>query len=138
MPTIYEYLARHGGFQAFLASAKICGFNRVLEEEGHLTLFVPTDEAFARLSPCLFDALLSHPEELLELEAFHAMPEILLSEDISLLKGQGILAGKWFSYYHNSFFVNGAAILETDIRCVNGIVHVIDRVLMPSKKKIYV
>jgi uncharacterized surface protein with fasciclin (FAS1) repeats len=137
MLTLYDYLVQHGGFRYFLASAKIVGLDIHLRQEGVSTLFAPTDAAFAAIAPCTFDSLLAYPEQLAELLAFHCLPERLVLHDTEYIIHLIGLAGKRFTFFHGALHVNGARLIETDIECTNGIIHVIDKVLVPQMQRTY-
>jgi len=136
MPTIYDYLAKHGGFQAFLASAKISGFDEVLKAKGAYTVFAPTDAAFMKLPQRVIDAFLRSPEHLGSLLCFHTLSERLMSFEARILHSRRPLGGKYFNDARGVLRVNDARVIQPDIECVNGVIHVIDVVLIPGKVRV--
>ncbi len=105
-----------------------------LASEGPLTVFAPTNDAFARMPQFVSRALERNPELVTDVLLYHVVPGALLAEDVlaetSLTTAQGSdlrvrLAGQ-------NAFVNTSRIIATDIEASNGVIHVIDRVLVPN------
>jgi transforming growth factor-beta-induced protein len=112
----------------------------VLSGPGPLTVFAPTDEAFARLDPKLVAHLLD-PKNKAELQAIlkhHVVSGSVAAADVMQVSGVRSLSGQRLpiNVVEGAVLIDGAAVAQADVRASNGIVHVIDRVLIPSTKNI--
>lgn len=112
----------------------------VLSGPGPLTVFAPTDEAFAKLDPKLVAHLLD-PKNKAELQAIlkhHVVSGSVAAADVMQLSGVRSLSGQRLpiDVVEGSVMVGRAAVAQADVRASNGIVHVIDQVLVPSTKNI--
>lgn len=136
---IVETAAAAGQFRTLLAAAKAAGLVETLRGEGPLTVFAPTDGAFAALPEGTVDALLrpENRERLRALLTYHVVPGQHTAEDVlgslSLRTVQG--ASLRVHVDDGVPMVDDAHIVKTDIRASNGVIHVIDAVLMPPKSK---
>lgn len=135
---IVETAASAGQFETLLAAAKAAGLVPALSGDGPLTVFAPTDEAFGALPAGTIKALLK-PEnrnKLTRILTYHVVSGQIgsdaLADDASVktLAGPSVL----FTQSEQGFTVEGARIVATDIAASNGIVHVIDRVIMPPQQ----
>ncbi|MBK8047976.1 MAG: fasciclin domain-containing protein [Anaerolineales bacterium] len=131
--TIAAVAAKSGQFKTLLAAAEAAGLADALNGSGPLTVFAPTDEAFAALPPDLLDALLKNPAALKDLLLYHVVLDKLPAADLPAAgiatNAQGNLLV--FTTGDDKIFVNGAEILQPDIEAGNGLIHVIDEVLLP-------
>jgi transforming growth factor-beta-induced protein len=127
--------AKAGSFSTLLAAAKAAGLVEALSGEGPLTVFAPTDEAFAKLPAGTVDSLLK-PENKGKLAAilkYHVVSGRVYSTD-ALAAGQAtsLQGGKLkITASDSGAHVNGAKLLATDIDSSNGVIHVIDSVILP-------
>ncbi|MEP4079808.1 CIA30 family protein [Haloferula sp.] len=133
---------RAGSFGTLLAGVEAAGLSDVLTEEGPLTILAPTDEAFAKLPKGTLKTLLKkeNRDQLVAILSMHAIKGTVTGGDALNAKRANSVSGEklQFSIEAGSFKVNGATILKTDITCDNGVIHVIDEVLLPgstSKEK---
>nr|NIU38441.1 fasciclin domain-containing protein [Candidatus Bathyarchaeota archaeon] len=102
------------------------------------TVFAPTDDAFAKLPAGTVEGLLKDKEKLASILTYHVVPGKVMSSDVVKLKsaktvqGQEIKidAAKW--HLHRNVKVSGANVVKTDIECTNGVIHVIDKVILPK------
>lgn len=135
---IVETAASAGQFETLLAAAKAAGLAPALSGDGPLTVFAPTDEAFGALPAGTIKALLKpeNRDKLARILTFHVVSGQIgsdaLADEVSLktLAGPRVL----FTQSEQGFTVEGARIVATDINASNGIVHVIDRVIMPPQQ----
>jgi uncharacterized surface protein with fasciclin (FAS1) repeats len=122
-----------GKFKTLVAAVKAAGLVDALKAEGPLTVFAPSDEAFAKLPEGTVASLLKpeNREKLIAILTYHVLPgEILLGDRSSdTLQGQALAIST-----NGSFEVNGANVVASDIVASNGVIHVIDTVLMPPSK----
>jgi uncharacterized surface protein with fasciclin (FAS1) repeats len=107
-----------------------------LKGEGPFTVFAPTDEAFAALPEGTLDTLLADPEgDLTQILLYHVVPGKVMAADLSdgmeaeTLQGMSVT----FSISDDGAMVDGANIITTDIEVSNGVIHVIDAVLLPPR-----
>lgn len=143
--TIAEILAgSEGGFDTLLAAAGIAGLDDELADPdfGPVTLFAPTDEAFAALEAALgaeaWNALLADPAALADVLLYHLLMGEVYADDlpapgnsvsVATINGQEIL----IEVSESGVMINGVAmVIETDIQACNGVIHVIDAVLVPE------
>jgi transforming growth factor-beta-induced protein len=126
-----------GNFSTLIAALEAAGLASVLQGEGPFTVLAPTDEAFAALPEGTVEALLKEEnlEQLKSVLTFHAFAGRISAGDALNAKSAKTLNGQpvGFAIEDGLLKVNGATIRSTDISCDNGIIHVIDAVLLPSK-----
>ena len=109
-----------------------------LKGEGPFTVFAPTDEAFAALPEGTVEGLLKDIPKLTEILKYHvvngAVPaaDVAVHKNITTLQGQDVKvdAAKW--HLHKNPKINDANVLKTDVMADNGVIHVIDKVLIPK------
>ena len=123
-----------GNFTTLLAAVKAAGLEEALRGEGPLTVFAPTDEAFAKLPAGTLESLLADPEALSKILLYHVADGKLTAKDV-VAKGfittllQRPLA---ITAMGDSVKVNDANVVAADIEASNGIIHVLDTVLIPA------
>jgi uncharacterized surface protein with fasciclin (FAS1) repeats len=115
-----------------LADADLVG---VMKGPGPYTVFAPTDEAFARVPKEVLDGLARDKKKLQDVLTYHVLTSKWSTDDIKLVKQTGTAQGKavQFGTSGGTLTVNGAKIVKADIDCTNGMVHVIDAVLLPPQ-----
>ena len=130
---LVDTAAAAGNFNTLVAAVKAAGLVDALRADGPLTVFAPSDEAFAKLPQGAVASLLKpeNRDTLVEILTYHVLPgEILLGTRSSdTLQGQALAIATG-----GSFQVNGANVVASDISASNGVIHVIDTVLMPPSK----
>ena len=136
-PDIVEVAAGAGNFNTLLAAAEAAGLVSVLKSDGPLTVFAPTDEAFAKLPAGTVESLLK-PENKKTLAAiltYHVVPGKMMAGDVLKKKGlvtaNGQRAG--IAMKGGKPMIDNAAIVATDINASNGVIHVIDSVILPEQ-----
>ena len=124
-----------GSFKTLVAAVQAAGLVDSLKGKGPLTVFAPNDEAFAKLPEGTVEDLLKpeNRDKLIAVLSYHVVPEKILLADQSweTLQGQSIEIRTL-----GSFQVNEAKVLKSDILTSNGVIHVIDTVLLPTLKKL--
>lgn len=123
------------GFKTLVAAVKAAGLVETLKGEGPLTVFAPTDEAFAKLPKETLAALLK-PEgkdQLTKILTYHVVPGKVLAADVVKLDSAKTVAGEAVKIEagEEGVKINDAKVIKTDIDCSNGVIHVIDSVLLP-------
>ena len=121
-----------GSFETLVAAVQAAGLVDTLKSDGPFTVFAPTDEAFAKLPEGTVEALLQDKEKLIAILTYHVVPGKLMAADVmaasSLQTAQG---GSLDVDTSNGARIGNAAIIQTDIATSNGVIHVIDTVLLP-------
>jgi transforming growth factor-beta-induced protein len=131
---LVEVAAEAGIFSTLIVAAEAAGVVPVLAEGGPFTLFAPTDEAFAGIPASAIERLLADPELLTRVLTYHLVPGTLDAGAVTGATSLTTVNGASLSVRieGGTAFVDDAAILQTDIQASNGIIHVIDGVLLPE------
>lgn len=129
-----------GSFQTLVAAAKAAGLVDTLKGEGPLTVFAPTDDAFAKLPEGTVETLLK-PENKAKLAgilAYHVVPGKVMAADVVSVTGAKTVQGQQVDVKvdGSTVMIDGATVVKTDIDCDNGVIHVIDSVILPADKNI--
>ncbi|MCB0045905.1 MAG: fasciclin domain-containing protein [Caldilineaceae bacterium] len=123
------------GFGTLVTAVQAAGLVDTLKSEGPFTVFAPADEAFAALPDGTLDALLEDPEGALkEVLLYHVIPDKLMAEDIAKMGSSVTAQGQsvTFTVGGNNIMVNDANVVAADIEACNGVIHVIDKVIIPA------
>jgi transforming growth factor-beta-induced protein len=123
-------------FSTLVAAVKAAGLVETLQGEGPFTVFAPTNEAFAKLPKGTVETLLKpeNKKKLVEILTYHVVPGKVMAADVVGLKEAKTVQGGKLAVKASSdgVMINGAKVLKTDVACANGVVHVIDSVLLPQ------
>lgn len=138
--TIVEVASEAGQFETLLAAAKAAGLADALSSSGPFTVFAPTDEAFAKLGKHTINDLLKpeNKQKLVSILTYHVVSgelpakKVVGSNDATTLNGQRID----FKASSKGAFVDNVRIIATDVDASNGVIHVIDSVIMPESKNL--
>jgi uncharacterized surface protein with fasciclin (FAS1) repeats len=133
---LIELAAKAGSFETLAAAIKTAGLASVLTSDGPFTVFAPTDAAFANLPAGTVDSLLQEKnrQQLVDILKYHVVPgrvyadQALSAQTAETAEGSRVR----FRLRGGNLMVNDANILNADIEASNGVVHVIDRVIMPG------
>jgi uncharacterized surface protein with fasciclin (FAS1) repeats len=133
---IVETAVEAGSFKTLIAAATAADLGGALSGPGPFTVFAPTDEAFAKLPEGTIADLLK-PENKSTLQAilkYHVVSGTLMAADVVKVKGAVSLNGQRVAVKVDGekVAVDGANVVKTDIKCSNGVIHVIDSVILPS------
>jgi uncharacterized surface protein with fasciclin (FAS1) repeats len=131
---IVETAISAGSFETLVTAVKAAGLVEALKGEGPLTVFAPTDEAFASLPEGALEALLKDKEALGAVLTYHVVPGQLKAADVVKLSKMESLNGQDIEVKvdDKKVLVAEAEVKSTDILCSNGVIHVIDRVILPE------
>ncbi len=125
-----------GTFSTLVAAAKAAGLVETLKGEGPLTVFAPTDEAFAKLPKGTVESLLKpeNKEKLVAILTYHVVPGKVMAKDVVKLKEAKTVQGSIvkITVKDGKVKVDNANVVKTDIETSNGVIHVIDAVIMPE------
>ncbi len=132
-PDIVDTAAAAGNFETLLAAAKAAGLAEALKGEGPFTVFAPTDEAFAALGEEKIAALLDNPAKLGAILKYHVVPGKVMAADVVKVDSATTLLGQSLPVStEGGVQVGTASVTATDITASNGVIHVIDSVLVPA------
>ena len=132
--SIVEIISGDGRFTTLAASIDAAGLAETLEGEGPFTLFAPIDSAFAKLPPGAAESLLQEAPTLKNILLFHVVPGKLMAADLDKLPTAVTLSGMPVSIVPmpgGMLMVGNANVVIADIPAKNGVIHAIDRVLLP-------
>ncbi len=132
--TIVDIAVSAGNFETLVAAVSAAGLVETLQGEGPFTVFAPTDEAFAALPEGTLEALLADPEgQLTQILLYHVVPGKVMSSDLSDGMTAETVQGSpvTFSIADGVVKVNDATVIAADIEASNGVIHVIDKVILP-------
>jgi transforming growth factor-beta-induced protein len=123
-----------GTFKTLAAALEAAGLVEALKGEGPFTVFAPTDEAFARLPAGTVEALLKDPKALGDILKYHVASGRLMAADVLKHSGIETLLGQTapLKLEGNTAYIGDAKIVTTDIQASNGVIHVIDAVILPE------
>ena len=133
MATILETAAGAGVFSTLLAAVDAAGLRGALESPGPFTVFAPVDDAFAALPPGTVQTLVDNPPQLARILKYHVLSgaydkaDLVAQAEWSSLEGAPLPIRRC-----EPFEVKNATVVTADIVCDNGVVHVIDRVMLPG------
>lgn len=132
---IVDTAAEAGSFSTLLAAAEAAGLVETLKGEGPLTVFAPTDDAFAALPEGTVDSLLlpENKDQLTAILTYHVVPGAVKSTDLSDdMTAATVQGGEITVDLGDKVMINDATVVTPDIEASNGVIHVIDKVLMPA------
>ncbi|MCB1187581.1 fasciclin domain-containing protein [bacterium] len=133
---IVDTAASAGTFNTLLAAAKAAGLVDALKGEGPLTVFAPTDEAFAALPEGTVESLLlpENKDKLAEILLYHVVSGKVVAEQAVKLESAPTLAGQDLTLMvkDGTLMIDNASVVAADVMASNGVIHVIDAVLIPS------
>ena len=125
-----------GSFKTLVEAVKVAGLVDTLKSDGPFTVFAPTDEAFGKLPKGTLESLLlpASKEKLTQILTYHVVPKRLRASEVLKRKVFGTVQGQplFLVGGPDKPTINGANLLKTDVRCTNGVIHVIDAVILPS------
>jgi uncharacterized surface protein with fasciclin (FAS1) repeats len=125
-----------GNFKTLVTALKAAGLVDTLKGPGPFTVFAPTDEAFAKLPPGTVQDLLKpeNKEKLVAILTYHVVSGDVMAKDVMKMTEAKTLNGKdvKISVQGGKVMINDATVVKADIACSNGVIHVIDSVLIPQ------
>jgi len=135
-PTVVEIAAGNADFSTLVAALQAAGLVDALSGDGPFTVFAPTNEAFAQLPAGTLDMLLlpENKDKLTAILTYHVVPGKVMAADVVTLTEATSLEGDTIaiSVEDGTVMVDDATVVATDIGASNGVIHVIDAVIMPG------
>lgn len=122
-----------GNFTTLVAAVKAAGLVDTLKGAGPFTVFAPTDEAFAKLPPGTVEGLLKDPAKLKDILLYHVVSGQVMAASVVKMKNAKTVEGGMVKIHAmgGKVMVDNATVVKADIACDNGVIHVIDTVIMP-------
>jgi len=137
MKNIVETAIDAENFTTLVKAVQAADLVDTLSGSGAFTVFAPTDAAFAKLPSGVLDSVLKDKKELTKLLTYHVVSGKYMASDVKKLKSVETLQGQSVKVevhrlFHRGVKIDDAQIIHPDIECTNGVIHVIDSVLMPK------
>jgi uncharacterized surface protein with fasciclin (FAS1) repeats len=121
---------------ALLSAIDAAGLKETLSGAGPFTVFAPTDEAFAKIPKAQLDKLIKDKKKLAAVLTYHVVPGAVMAADVSAMATAKTVNGAEITINAaNGVKINDATVISADIATTNGVIHVIDTVLMPPKAR---
>ena len=131
--TLAGQASNAGIFNTLLAAADAANLTSVLYNDGPFTLFAPTDDAFAALPDGTVENLLKNPKELAKVLKYHLVKGNIFSSDLNNGSSVATVLGSPVSINTTEgVLINNAKVIQADVEASNGVIHVIDKVLLPT------
>lgn len=122
-----------GSFNTLVKAVKAAGLVETLKSAGPFTVFAPTDEAFAKLPAGALDSLIANPEKLKAVLTYHVVSGKVMAKDVKTMKAKTVQGSEAsLTVKGGNVKIDKANVVKTDIACSNGVIHVIDAVVMPK------
>jgi uncharacterized surface protein with fasciclin (FAS1) repeats len=131
---IVDVAVAAGSFKTLVAAVQAASLVDVLKRPGPLTVLAPSDEAFAKIPKADLDALMKDKVKLAAVLQYHVLAGNVSAADLKMMKDFGTVQGQRIkiSSAGAALKINDATIVKADISASNGVIHVIDTVLMPK------
>ncbi len=132
--TIVDIAVGADDFETLVAALEAADLVETLQGDGPFTVFAPTDAAFDALPEGTVEALLEDPDALAAILTYHVVPGAVMSGDLEdgmmaeTVQGESVT----FSVSESAVMVDGANVIQADVEASNGVIHVIDAVIMPE------
>ena len=134
---IVDVAASNKSFSTLVAAVKAAGLVETLKGEGPYTVFAPTDEAFAKLPKGTLESLLKpeNKQKLVAILTYHVVPGKVMAKDVKSGKVKTASGSSFkMKVSKKGVWVDNAKIVATDVKADNGVIHVIDTVILPKSK----
>ncbi len=122
-----------GSFNTLATALTEAGLVDTLKGDGPFTVFAPTDEAFSKIPEDQLADILADKDMLTQILTYHVVPGKVMAADVGGLDAAGTVQGQELTIStENGVMVDNATVVQTDIEASNGVIHVIDTVLLPK------
>jgi uncharacterized surface protein with fasciclin (FAS1) repeats len=133
MSNIVETANKAGTFKTLLAAVKAAGLAPTLEGKGPYTVFAPNDAAFDRLPKGTVESLLADLPKLKKVLTYHVVAGDVTAADVRKLHDVKTVEGESLHIHANGGVkINDSNVITADVKCDNGVIHIIDAVLLPA------
>ena len=133
MKNLVETAISEGTFKTLIIALREAGLYDILCSEGPYTIFAPTDEAFSKLPNGTIEKIMKDKEKLTDILTYHVIANRVYSREVSALQKADTINGKQVKIkLGNNVKIDNARIIKSDIKCTNGVIHIIDEVLLPK------
>jgi uncharacterized surface protein with fasciclin (FAS1) repeats len=134
MNTIVQTAVENGSFTTLVKAVTAAGLVDTLSGTGPFTVFAPTDEAFAKIPAETLNAVLADKAQLTKILTYHVVAGKVMAADVTGMTSAATVEGSTIAIktVDGKVMINDATVVMTDVECSNGVIHVIDSVLMPS------
>ncbi|MEO0374693.1 MAG: fasciclin domain-containing protein [Cyanobacteria bacterium P01_A01_bin.17] len=133
MANIVDTAVKSGSFSTLIAAVKAAGLVDTLTGKGPFTLFAPTDDAFAKLPKGTIDGLLKNIPKLKKILTYHVVSGKVMASDVTKMKSATTVEGSDVKIdASHGVKVNDSQVTTADVAADNGVIHIIDTVLMPA------
>ncbi len=129
---IVDVASKAGSFKTLVAAVQAAGLVDVLKGPGPFTVFAPSDEAFAKIPKATLDGLLKDKAALTKVLTYHVVPGKVMAADVKAGKVKTVQGQEITVKTDGGVMVDGAKVVATDVAASNGVIHVIDTVIMPK------
>ena len=132
MADIVDTAVAAGSFSTLVTAVQAAGLVETLKSAGPFTVFAPTDDAFAKIPAETLNAVLADKDKLTAILTYHVVAgKVMAADVVSLTSATTVQGGDLTIDATDGVKVNDATVIQPDIECDNGVIHVIDTVLMP-------
>ena len=130
---IVETAIEAGFFKTLVKAVKEAGLVETLSGKGPFTVFAPTDDAFAKVPKEALQELISDKDELTRVLTYHVVPGQVMASDVAgMKKAKTVQGGDLKIDASDGVKINDSTVIKADIKTSNGVIHVIDSVLIPK------
>lgn len=129
---IVDTAVKAGNFKTLVAAVQAAGLVDTLKGPGPFTVFAPTDEAFAKIPKATLDGLLADKVALTKVLTYHVVPGKVMAKDVKAGMVKTVQGGSITVSTTGGVKVDAATVVKTDIVADNGVIHVIDSVILPK------
>ncbi|MCS6802167.1 MAG: fasciclin domain-containing protein [Chloroflexota bacterium] len=133
MADIVETAVAAGSFSTLVKAVQAAGLVDTLKGAGPFTVFAPNDDAFAKLPAGTIEGLLADKDKLVSVLTYHVVPGKVMAADVATMSSAKTVQGQEVRFdTSDGVKVNDARVVQADIVADNGVIHVIDSVILPS------
>jgi uncharacterized surface protein with fasciclin (FAS1) repeats len=129
---IVDVASKAGSFKTLVAAVQAAGLVDVLKGPGPFTVFAPSDEAFAKIPKATLDGLLKDKAALTKVLTYHVVSGKVMAADVKAGKVKTVQGQEITVKTEGGVMVDGSKVVATDVAASNGVIHVIDTVMMPK------
>ncbi len=134
LPDVVDTAVAAGNFKTLATALQAAGLVETLKGPGPFTVFAPTDEAFAKLPAGTLETLLKDKQRLTSILTYHVVAgQVMAADVVKMTAAKTVQGGNLSIRSDKGVTVDGANVVKTDIQARNGVIHVIDAVILPKQ-----